>query len=104
MKVFEFRKLIREEIAKVLSEESGINDVKVVTNRAEIDRLLKNKKISRNCTYVVSGSYNNIIALVYNGDEYQRMAFLEDYVKKFPNHERFEYVEYVDGHENTFTL
>ena len=85
-------------------EGESSNSVKLVTDPQIIDKLLSNRRISNNCTYVIQGEYDNIVCFAYKGDEDERLDALTEYIKQHPSENEYEFVEYVNGEERTFTM
>ena len=107
MKKSELKQLIKEEIEKI----NNSNQIKLVTDREKISRLLQHPSIANNCSYIIQNDdYTDIVALIYGSkDRFENTNFLINYMKEKLGKEPigsdgYEFVEYEDGNENSFTL
>ena len=107
MKKSELKQIIKEEISKILKENS-LSKVKIETDKNKIDLLMR--KYKRNITLLIKDDYDNIIAIAYGDlDEYNRLQslvqYMEEKIGKEPSGNLgYEFIEYVDGEENSFEL
>lgn len=107
MKISEFRKLIREEVRKVIKEDIS-NKVKIETNKGKIDLLIR--KFKRDITLLTKDDYDNIVAIAYgdidNNNRLQSLIrYMEDQIGKEPSGNLgYEFIEYINGKENSFTM
>jgi hypothetical protein len=107
MKVSELKQLIREEINTILKE-SVSSKVKIETNKSKIDLLMR--KYKKNITLLTKDSYDNVVAIAYGDldDDNRLQALLhhmEAQIGKEPTGNLgYEFIEYVNGRENSFTI
>jgi glutamyl-tRNA reductase len=107
MKLSELKQLIREEISTILKE-SVSSKVKIETNKSKIDLLMR--KYKKNITLLTKDSYDNIVAIAYGDldDDNRLQALLhhmESQIGKEPTGNLgYEFIEYVNGRENSFTV
>jgi len=107
MKLSELKQLIREEINTILKE-SVSSKVKIETNKSKIDLLMR--KYKKNITLLTKDGYDNIVAIAYgdldNDNRLQALLHhMEAQIGKEPTGNLgYEFIEYVNGHENSFTI
>jgi len=107
MKLSELKQLIREEINTILKE-SVSSKVKIETNKSKIDLLMRQYK--KDITLLTKDGYDNIVAIAYgdldNDNRLQALLHhMETQIGKEPSGNLgYEFIEYVNGQENSFTV
>jgi glutamyl-tRNA reductase len=85
-----------------------LSSVKIETNRSKIDSLMR--KYKKDITLLTKDGYDNIIAIAYgdldNDNRLQALLqHMEAQIGKEPSGNLgYEFIEYVNGRENSFTM
>jgi hypothetical protein len=107
MKKSELKQIIKEEFSKILKENS-LSKAKIETNKNKIDLLMR--KYKRNITLLIKDSYDNVVAIAYgdmdNDNRLQSLIqHMEEKIGKEPSGDLgYEFIEYNNGEESSFTL
>jgi hypothetical protein len=85
-----------------------LSSVKIETDKSKIDSLMR--KYKKNITLLTKDGYDNIIAIAYgdldNDNRLQALLqHMEAQIGKEPSGNLgYEFIEYVNGRENSFTM
>jgi glutamyl-tRNA reductase len=85
-----------------------LSSVKIETDRSKIDSLMR--KYKKNITLLTKDGYDNIVAIAYgdldNDNRLQALLqHMEAQIGKEPSGNLgYEFIEYVNGRENSFTM